>query len=239
MGFTGINNVVFVHIPKTAGTSLRKTLERNLKGRVHLFDYGPNQRLTSDAVRRFRYPETIGIKDESVNIRSLIEFWRRNERSKVSVCDLAKAGKKVFLMGHFEAHQYTSLFEPSSFVTFIRKPVDRVVSEYKHFVRNLGFEGSLREFCAAPYQRNKQSRYLDGLDLDSIGFIGRVENFEVDLRQLEHVLGIKLDLKRDNVAPSNQAVEVDKSTLDLIKNLNTDDLRLYDKVCNLCSKISA
>lgn len=236
MTSTGTNNLVFVHIPKTAGTSLRKSLCRALRGRLHLFDYGPDQKLTSDAVRYYRYPDSICQKDQSLTLNGLIGRLRRNGHRQVSIRDYVDDGKKIFLMGHFEASPYLELFPPSSFVTFLRNPVDRVVSEYKHFVRNFGFEGSLLDFCSAPYQRNKQTRYLAGLDIKTMGFVGRVENFELDLRRLEELLGSSLAVKRDNVAPSSQSVELDQTTLEHIKNLNAEDLRLYDEVCNMHSE---
>lgn len=104
----GMEPCVFVHIPRTAGTSLRIELAALLQPNVNIVvdsaDNVSNFRAQmDDAVDRFmREARPIGIR---------------------------------FASGHFLARHVARLqahFADARFVTLLRNPVDRVVSDYRH-----------------------------------------------------------------------------------------------------------
>lgn len=199
-------DIVFVHIPKTAGTSLRHALRQARPDLMHLYDYGAAEPLTSPIVRDLRYGQP-----------SSINHLRKH----------LPANKSVLLMGHFEASVYSDIFAADSFVTFVRQPVQRVISDYKHHVRHYGYSRSLIEFARDPAQRNKQSSYLSGMDVDTLGFIGISEDFATEVQRLSEFTGISLAPPLINEAPKEQSVEITPDVEEEILSLNESDWVLY------------
>lgn len=207
-------DIVFVHIPKTAGTSLRAGLSRALPNHQRLYDYGPQEALTSKEVRALRYSPVA---------------------SNLGLRGITNPGKPIFLMGHLYAIDYLQYFAQENFVAFVRDPVERVVSEFKHFARSYGFRGGLMDFARNPAHVNKQSNYLRGLDLESMGFLGVSENLEDDLFVLSRLIGVDICISRENTAPRDQILEISNSEREAILSLNRVDRDLYERAMQLRS----
>lgn len=202
-------DIVFLHIPKTAGTALRNALIRGLSGYTHLFDYGPKQKLTSAVVRELAYEGENRLQDLRQHV---------------------PRDRPILLTGHILVARYRDVFASDSFIAFVREPVGRVLSDYKHFVRHYGYGGTVLEFARLPQQRNKQWRALSGTPVETLGFVGVVEEFEEELGSLCAVVGADLDVRRENVAPAKQVVEIDEATRRAIESLNASDVELYERV---------
>lgn len=177
-----------------------------------LYDYGNAERLTSEAVRSFRYG---AVKDPG------------------AIEAVKKAGP-LLLVGHFEAKVYADFFKPREFVTFLRDPVARVVSDYQHFRRHHGFEDDLMDFVHRPQLQNRQARFLDGLPLGKIGFIGIAERFDASVAALSKHLGRVLKVERLNVAPVGQEIEISDDVARQIRDANAADVRLYEEALRRC-----
>jgi hypothetical protein len=95
--------LLFQHIPKTAGTSLRSALEAL---------YPPSARLYL-----YDRPDL----DRAVDPR---EFWSLPQQALEPV---------RFVMGHFQYGIHRALPGPARYVTMLREPVDRVASLFYHF----------------------------------------------------------------------------------------------------------
>ena len=101
--------MIYLHIPKTAGTSFRKSAEQYFGPAQVLSDYGEQSSSTSEDIRSAVYAEN-------------------------DLASLRETGlEKKFLTGHFSMAKYREIFPDSPVVTFFRNPVDRVISEYVHF----------------------------------------------------------------------------------------------------------
>jgi hypothetical protein len=207
-----IRDVVFVHLPKTAGTSLRNSLAEALPESVKIFDYGSDTDLIKgDFVNAF----TSGA-NTAEGILALRQKFRREQR--------------LLFAGHLRVARFLGCFHPASVITFLRRPVDRVVSSYKYHVRFLNYKGSFTEFYETPAQANEQSRMLWGIDLRDIGFIGLTEQMPDMLPALSRYLGVDLPNRNDNVSRRFGGPAVDDTVRARILALNDDDVRLYRHV---------
>jgi hypothetical protein len=197
-------DIVFLHIPKTAGTSLRHALAMRAGKRAVLLDYGPD-------------PETSpALRDPAV---------AADLRTHVT------APHGMLLAGHFPAQRYWGQFNPDSFVTFLRDPVARVLSEYNHEVTLKGHAGSLLDFARQPRQRNRMSDYL-GEYWRQFGFIGLMEEYEAGLAELSRHLGLALPAVRHNEGRyrPDLAAGIDAATLEAIREANARDVALHAAV---------
>ena len=204
-----LRDVVFVHIPKTAGTSLRNMLVAALPAAAKIFHY-------HDATARISGTFTNAFTSDLLTPEKL-----RAHRGTLP------RDQQLLVCGHYPVSSLTSAFHPASFITFLRDPVDRVVSNYRYLVRLGTFAGSFAEFYESAEQINVQSRQLMGTDLRNIGFIGLVERMPDMVRALSRHLGVELRTRVDNVTSRLPRPAIDAATRARILALNHDDLCLY------------
>ena len=135
--------------------------------------------------------------------------------------------------------------------TFIRHPVERMISHYYYFSKHsgLGFwngihhnvkgDISLLEF--AEQEKNYQYRYLGG-GINKYFFIGVVEYYKLSLGRLGNALGVGRlkEFHTNNWIPKNPII-IDESTREEIKRINKIDMDLYDSIIgeNYGSKMEA
>lgn len=195
--------LVFVHIPKTAGTSLRKGLEDYFGSNVILKNYGIKAGETTEWLR-----DCLPIKDRYV--------FRQN---------FEKGHYQVYL-GHNQARNSIDTFPISHFISMVRKPVDQVISHYNHFKRWYEYQGSIQEFIKSPQFKNVQNNYLSQVRLGLVGFIGTTEKYNDSIFLLNKEYGYNLASREDNVNTENY-VELDEDVIGLIVNHNKKDIELY------------
>lgn len=211
--------IFFVHIPKTAGTSFRKAAESFLGSQNVLYDYSPSSEETSELVDRWVYKE-----------KDLLGFYRALCKANVS-----------FLSGHVNANKFVYLFGVRQTVTFVRDPVQRVVSEYQHFVRHHGYEGDFPSFYRKPQFANRQSKILQGVPLEAVGLLGLNEEYEDSLTILNYRYTLNVQSVDMNIGRKNKATsyELPKEQLNELVDLNEQDIRLYHKAVHLFNQRKA
>jgi hypothetical protein len=204
-------DIVFVHIPKTAGTSLRKAFEKSAEKHFILKDYGNS-------------PESTPALTALIKEQRLADLRQKFDRPH----------RGIFLSGHVPAKRYWPFFHAESFVTFVRNPVDRVLSEYNHFVTHYGWKAPVEEFVSLPRFRNMMARVLEGVDLAAFGFIGITEQFERSLDELRGFVGIELPMLRVNLGNYQQRDGTEIRFRDdlrtMVADLNRDDIDLYERL---------
>ncbi len=227
--------VIFMHVPKTAGTSLRHIVQSQFQ---------PNNVF-----------EFYNLKTQPPKVHKGIEKYH----------NLSQAQKKAikFVSGHigFGLHEFLS--RPCSYITVLRDPVERVISYYNFLLRNQNIivkNKTLPEFVQTfGGVHNSMTCYLSGLTLQAqmqgldidlksrqfdretletakINFqnhfkvVGFVDRFDETCLLLKKILGwnIPAFYTRKNVAKNaNIAREISPETLSLIHKFNELDIQLY------------
>jgi len=202
------NPFLFVHVPKTAGSSFRVALENYFGSDAVYYDYG---------------------QDSAVTHPKIVEYtYQKHDRYLIKK-DLFNTIK--LLSGHFPYHKYGPLFRPRDIITFIRKPDQQIKSHFEHYVRHHNYKKDFISFIKEKRFINLQSRNLRGIPLEAYGFIGITEfyNDSVDLFNQYYNLNIEnLSLNR-NEDRTSLFYDIKENELELIHKLNEDDFRLYER----------
>jgi len=205
--------MLFVHLPKTAGTSLRVGVAAFLGADRMALDYGPKQKATSKLVRRWLYEE-----------RKPGQFRAAFDRKGLK-----------FLSGHIALSDYVGWFDLDNIAVFLREPVQRVISEYQHYVRHYGYGRSIEEFMDTPAFQNKQARALAGIEPADLGVVGITERYEESLQRLNEHFGWEIPSRRENLGrdASLGDYNVTSTLRKRISQANAQDIELYDRACEI------
>jgi hypothetical protein len=228
--------LIFVHIPKCGGTTVRRHIVENLPPET--------------------YFETAAEVTDSV------------ERVADSIMALPaeRRGKVQVVFGHGAYYGIHELFgRPGEYVTLLRDPVDRAISEYNY--QRVSYEGGVKGMGAAMWEekggvwsfadwlqeypafRNGMTRYLatvllgkerftsDAVNphnvsaikrvLDSFRFVGLTEHDD-DFLWLYHRLGIRRFLPRQNVS-RRYFTPADRGAIEaMVSEVDALDEELYE-----------
>ncbi|MFZ2990832.1 hypothetical protein [Ideonella sp.] len=187
---------LFVHVPKTAGTSFRQSAVQALGAEHCEFDYGPVSPSTTQRVRELTY-----------DAQDLFRLRQRMRKDGVTM-----------LAGHVPLQRYASLFPSARIVSFVRDPLAQLLSHHAHLSRTSDVL-PLAEFVAGPQGAGLQSRLLSGPPLAALGPIGITERFEDSLRVINAALGVNLKPAQLNLNPQRQ--EVTESLYELPPELSS------------------
>ncbi|MBQ0784409.1 MAG: sulfotransferase family 2 domain-containing protein [Amphritea sp.] len=203
----------FIHIPKTAGTSFRKAAEEYY-GLEHIsYDYAPNSGETSDIVIQ----EVYGNKDN-------FSFLKKLNDNSIE-----------FVSGHVHASKYIDILGARNSVVFMRDPIQRVISEYNHFVRNFGYEDNFESFYTKPQFINRLKKLLSGVPYQVIGFVGLTENYSSSLDQINErystmIPDLELNKGRNS---THEPYKLDPEVISRLEALNQEDIDLYRQCVDL------
>lgn len=212
--------LVSVHIPKCAGTSFRFMLKEI---------YGDN------AVARL----DIMLKKKVVRFNEEIYFSTQ----------LPKNIRVIH--GHFSPQVLNDKFEipiDVPYITWLRNPVDRVISNYYYLEHRLKdilkeeerglnilskMQRSLWEYAKNDRNRNRISKFLMGRNINKFRFVGVQEYFEEDVKYLSKQFEWNsFELLHYNSTPTERPDISSKLRLK-IEDLNKVDMELYQQALNL------
>jgi Sulfotransferase family len=115
--------------------------------------------------------------------------------------ELVPAGTTI-IHGHFIADSFDDLFPGSQLLTWVRDPVERVVSNYFHFLRSPDMRDTtcqalherkldLRGFADLDWMQNLATRYLANKPVDAFQFVGISERFSASMEQFSQIFGLR------------------------------------------------
>ena len=212
--------LISVHMPKTAGTSFLATLELHF-GAALLKDYADLPINTPPAQRH----------------RSALENALRNSTRDFAGIDC--------IHGHFLPAKYlTAASSPAGvqFITWMRDPVDRVVSHF-HFWKNyhdpasagalhskvVAEDWSLERFTLGSELQNLYSQFLWAFPPWNFDFIGITEHYAADLEYFtRRHLGKPASPQMLNLAPAlGESRHIDDTLRKKIEAHHALDMGLY------------
>lgn len=160
------------------------------------------------------------------------------------------------LHGHIHLSDIEKLFKEDSqfeevrIISWIRNPIDRIISEYYYLMSVLEEQlrpyvhetptlkkrlaKSLEEFALFPGNVNVMSQFLsrDLICKEQFFFIGEVENFQMDIELFAKKIGAH---PLDHVHSVNSTINkqlVDEHTRSILAEINSADIELYEFIRN-------
>lgn len=202
--------LVFVHVPKTAGTSFREALQLKLGETAVAGDYGPKAVETSPLVRRhvFEKPDLPLLREE-----------------------LIATGVRV-VCGHVPVQRYAAAFGTQNLLVIVRDPVQRLVSEYEHFRRHNGETRPFPEVYRSERFINHQYKLVSAIEPAEYGFVGLTERYSETVAAANRRFGWDLPVLASNIGrPSlDAAYQLDPDMEAEVRELNRDDIAYYERM---------
>lgn len=242
---------IFLHIPKTAGSTFRYHIDKNMK---------PGQKLLLDR-------ELLGIKKDREKLTEV--DYQVATKKYISKLSEAQKSKIKIIYGHtvyYGVHKYFS--RQARYITFIRNPIERTLSLYNYkrslfsredkngsgsrfYTHDLLISGSVPTFMNwldKKYDSRKKNTNLSMANLfkllgyatkdtdvpitDALNkfyFIGITEKFSEDSLFLYDAVGINKYFVNQNISSKRFMPGNQKKTRKAISKKNIDDKIIYEK----------
>lgn len=156
----------------------------------------------------------------------------------------------IGIHGHFRADRYLCL-NPKLLFTFIREPIDRLLSKFFYFkaqanngIGHLQFmkdvEDPLMFIQMVP---GDYDLYYGGFDVRAFDFVGTHEDINSDINKLAKLLNrnFKQKLPIENVTPLNSRRNDyvnDSQFIAAVKSMLSEEYRIYDELMNHRARLS-
>ena len=200
--------LISIHIPKTAGRSFRVILKRV---------YGE---------------------------KKVFNVTRESGKAWNEELEKAIPPQTEILHGHFTFSDISRLYREKRMplITWLRDPVERVISNYYFFIQRVqngarphashrGDE-KLMTYIRLDSSRNRMSRFLEGVALKDLFFVGILEHFDEELEDLSRRLEwgkMEPVHVNSNKAFRDKFPPVSEEARTIIRQLNEKDMVLYEE----------
>ena len=208
---------LFMHIPKTAGTTLRKLLTKHFRNEDI---YPTDWHLMTNSNKYLKQPILIE------NRKDLLE--------------------KPLIMGHYNVRLIPHLKPNVKTILFLREPMARIKSHIKHIIAkesafshgdpNAVIEERFEVLCnlqARILGYTKRRPNLEKVleNLGNITFIGIQEEFAVSIEKLNQQFNWQLDYQeqRANVSSTNFTTPISVENLDRIQKYIEPEQKIYNR----------
>ena len=163
--------------------------------------------------------------------------WTLNEADSAEIPE-----KTCCLHGHFEADAFSNRFPDAQLITWLRHPVSRTISLYRHILNRPDLDNTyirevyerqpdLLEFSQIPWVRNNAFNYLKCLTPEDFIFIGFVEDYAVSLRQCAKTLAWSCPISPvwENKDPSPSPLNLTEDQRNFILEQNCEEVKWYNQ----------
>lgn len=214
--------LVSLHLPKTAGSSFRASLQEHFGEGLRL-DYGDMPMNTPEKERN----------------RAALRQGLRHI--------LAPPRHVACVHGHFLPLKYRWC-RGARFLTWMRDPIERLASQFHYWKRNYGphnvsilqtrlveEDWSFERFCLGPEFHNLYRKYLWRFPVERFAFIGITEHYEEDLEYLgARLLGVPLANRSENRNPEQVSSYFEDPDLRRrVEEHHAEDVELYRRALEM------
>ena len=246
--------IVFLHIPKTAGLTVRTSvLPRQYRAHEIFSGAWAGMTQADGSARAGVFSPEFQSFGLFAGVRGIDSIWFP-ESVRAAAARFSRlppeqrAQVRLFHGEHIEFGVHHYLSQPVSYFTLLREPVARVLSHYCHGTRRHVPEGMrLREHVSALVEPNLQTRLLAGpheqtaalqphemleratRNLDSFAVVGLTERFDETMLLLRRAFGWRMPFyERRNVSRHRLRREtIPAEEFDTIRAVNSLDMELY------------
>lgn len=218
--------VLFIHIPKTAGTTLRSIIIKEYHPKIW-----------------YLYTK---YREKPLNRQSIIEKIKKNHHLK---CICGHIGFGIWspytgesVLTHYQPER------PITYISMLRDPIDQVISHYyflqtiflpRNDPNHILLKTSFEEFIKMKQYTNLQTLYIAGGSLDlqmakenitkHFKVVGITERFNESVFLMKKELGWKnIHYKKQNITPNRPSKDtLSRHVIDMIKKYNQLDIELY------------
>jgi hypothetical protein len=173
----------------------------------------------------------------------LLKYWQMTDARGQVVSTVPLNVRCIH--GHFSPESMLQAYPQAKLITWVRDPVERVISSYYHRLRDPDWQHpvtrelhekklSLVEFAALDLMRTEMSRYLGTRQPKDFAFIGRTECFETSLARFLQMYNFnQVPVPRENCNPQRTSAyyPVAASVRGKIAALNERDVAVYEEYC--------
>tara|TARA_R110000787_G_scaffold188209_4_gene299982 strand:+ start:2138 stop:2845 length:708 start_codon:yes stop_codon:yes gene_type:complete len=215
--------IISLHIPKTAGTTLG-----------YILDYGSKRKIFYDYTQ-YRH-------------EALEQDIAYLEKNKEFI-----ANRFEIIHGHFHYKKYENIFPEAKYITCLRDPLKRTISQYHHIIQEADPQHWLYErlstgvmdfadFAALPNIKRAQSWYMEGRDINDFDHISLTENLAESVYQFQVMLNFQRNdpymvfegeksLPNTNPSTARKVAkkEITKAQLAQAKEILCEDYDLYER----------
>jgi hypothetical protein len=215
--------ILSIHVPKTAGNSLRESLAATYGDRM-MRDYGDWAGCDVPEANERRASRTVAMRARAAELQS----------------------KYDVIHGHFIADKYLGLFPSAEFVAFFRDPYQQAVAHYHFLVRNPERDHieerilherkmSLHDYLEWDAFHNQQSQYLGSLSIDDFTMVGLSSEFTQSLAMFGAIFGANLGEERfANVNEDRTgAYPISRDVKKLVETYRAADIELYRRAVEI------
>lgn len=203
---------ISIHLPKTAGTSLRTTLEEAYGNRLYS-DYGDKISELSVEAERIR---------------------ARNKKRQIAKIEPGTFDYDI-IHGHFWARKYLDVFNVTDWITCVRDPMTMLPSLYSYLHRredstvvvDLAKSLSFEEFVEHSWFQNMMTRNLAPLKFEDFTLVATTEDQTTSIRRLARILNRELVERRTLINPNKGGYEISDAAKRTIARFNEADIGLF------------
>jgi len=148
------------------------------------------------------------------------------------------------ISGHFPRGKYAAVFPDATYITWLREPVERLLSSCHQHIRHKNPRDSVNvriheqglsaeQAALLPDLHNQQHQFFDGFDTTDFAFVGIVEEFEKSMECFQKLFSLEslppIPPRNINPQRTRNRYEIPADLRKRLEECNQADYTLYHK----------